>query len=176
MERTAMDLKSHDLLVLFKRIARPDEPLTYASMGESLRLSASQVHRSVQRCLHAGLAVSRSRNEWQAVRGAVLEFSVHGVRYAFPAVIGPAKRGIPTSFGVAPLSKSINADASEIPVWPHPQGKVRGPSVSPICPTAPDAALEDSVLHGLLALLDALRIGRARERDIAAKLLEDALR
>jgi len=170
-----MDLKSQDLLVLFKQVAHPDKGLTYAAMGASLKLSASQVHRSVQRCFVAGLAVSHHRNEWQAVRGALLEFAVHGVRYAFPAVPGPARRGIPTSFGVPPLSDHINADPKEIPVWPHPSGTAKGPSLTPLSPTAPDAAMEDPRLHGLLALVDALRAGRARERDIAAKLLAKEL-
>jgi hypothetical protein len=39
----------------------------------------------------------------------------------------------------------------------------------------PLAAGEDSKLYELLALFDALRIGQAREREIARKLLEERL-
>ena len=61
-------------------------------------------------------------------------------------------------------------------MWAHPQGSARGPSVSPIYRTAPAAALRDPDLHRLLALLDALRMGRVRERELAGKLLSDALK
>lgn len=170
-----MELKPQDLLVLFKQVTQPSQARTYAALGDALQISASQAHRSVKRCLASGLAVSKGRGEWQAVRSALLEFAVHGVRYAFPATLGPSRRGIPTSFGTLPLSVHINSAAGEAPVWAHPSGKLKGPSVSPICPTAPEAALADLDLHKLLALLDALRIGRARERELAKKLLAEAL-
>ncbi len=171
----SMELKGQDLLVLFKQAAHPAQTLTYAALGEAVLLSASQVHRSVRRCLAAGLATSSGRGEWQAVRSALLEFAVHGVRYAFPATLGPVKRGIPTSFGAPPLSARISSPPGEAPVWAHPKGEVRGPSVSPICATAPNAALIDPKLYHLLALLDALRTGRARERELAKKLLAEAM-
>jgi hypothetical protein len=171
----AMELKPQDLVVLLKQAAHPAQVWTYAALGESLRISASQAHRSVQRCLVAGLAVSKARGEWQAVRSALLEFAVHGVRYAFPAALGAPRRGIPTSFGAAPLSAEINGVPGDAPVWPHPLGDVRGPSLSPLCKTAPDAALADPALHELLALLDALRVGRSRERALAEKFLAERL-
>lgn len=170
-----MELKPQDLLVLFKQAAHPGRAWTYATLGEALQLSASQVHRSVQRCIAAGLAVSRARGEWKAVRSALIEFSVHGVRYAFPATLGPSRRGVPTSFGAAPLAAEINSAAGEAPVWAHAEGTVRGPSLSPLYRTAPDAALADPALHELLALVDALRTGRSRERSLAEKLLKARL-
>ncbi|RYF43790.1 MAG: MarR family transcriptional regulator, partial [Comamonadaceae bacterium] len=57
----------------------------------------------------------------------------------------------------------------------HPEGKAKGPTLSPLYRTAPQAALADPSLHRLLALLDALRTGRARERNLAAQLLEAEL-
>ena len=170
-----MELKGQDLLVLFKQAAHPAQALTYAALGEAVLLSASQVHRSVRRCLAAGLATSTGRGAWQAVRGALLEFAVHGVRYAFPATLGPVKRGVPTSFGAPPLASRISSAPGEAPVWAHPKGEVRGPSIAPIYVTAPDASLIDPKLYRLLALLDALRTGRARERELAKKLLAEAL-
>ena len=80
-----MELKPQDVLVLFKQVAHADRAWTYATLGEALQMSASQVHRSVKRCIAAGLAVEKGRGQWQTVRTALLEFAVHGVRYAFPA-------------------------------------------------------------------------------------------
>jgi hypothetical protein len=61
-------------------------------------------------------------------------------------------------------------------VWPHPEGKVRGESFEPLFPSAVDAARRDSKLYECLALVDALRIGRAREKKLAIDLLAKRLR
>lgn len=171
-----MELKPQDLLVVLKRAVHPGRSWTYAALGEALKMSASQVYRSVQRSVIAGLATSKSRGEWQAVRSALLEFTVHGVRYAFPATLGVSRRGVPTSFGAPPLSEYISSELNEAPVWAHPEGSSKGPSLSPLCRNAPVAALADSSLHALLALVDALRVGRVRERALAANLLEERLK
>jgi hypothetical protein len=171
-----MELKPQDLLVLLKRIANPDQSWTYATLGNALDLSASQVHRSVQRATEAGLAVSKGRGDWQVLPEALLEFAVHGVRYAFPAKTGAIRRGVPTSFGAPPLSAQISATPGEAPVWPHAEGQARGPSLNPLHRYVPEAALADGALYELLALLDALRAGRSRERMLAQKLLSERLR
>ena len=167
-----MDLKPQDVLVLFKQVAHDNQAWTYATLGEALQMSASQVHRSVKRCIASGLAIETARGEWQTVRRALLEFAVHGVRYAFPAVLGAPTRGLPTAFGAAPLSADILSSPGEAPVWPHAKGTVRGPSLMPLCHNASDAALADPEVYTLLALQDALRMGRVRERDLAARHLE----
>lgn len=170
-----MELKPQDLLVLLKRVANPDQLWTYAALGKTLGLSASQVHRSVQRATDAGLAVSKGRGDWDVVPEALVEFAVHGVRYAFPAKIGAIRRGVPTSFGASPLAAQISAAPGEAPVWPHAEGQARGPALSPLYRHVPDAALVDPALYELLALLDALRAGRSRERTLAQKLLSERL-
>ena len=170
-----MELKPQDLLILFKVAANPGQRCTYAALAEGLSMSASEAHASVKRAVAGGLAVARGRGEWSPVVPALHEFAVHGVRYVWPAVVGTVKRGIPTSFGTAPLAGKLMTAAGEAPVWAHPNGSAKGPSVSPIYRTAPEAALADPALHRLLALLDALRTGRARERALAASLLKQEL-
>lgn len=171
-----MELKPQELLVLFKVAAHRQRKWTYAELAETLFISSGEAHASVKRARIAGLAVAVQPNGWMPVRSALLEFAVHGARYAFPAIAGPVKRGVPTSYGTAPLAALINSSPDSLPVWPYPQGSVRGPSLSPIYRTAPQAALADPVLHEWLALLDALRAGRARERELARKLLSERLR
>lgn len=61
------------------------------------------------------------------------------------------------------------------PVWPHPDGPVRGLALAPLYPSLPLAAAGDAELYALLALFDALRIGRAREREIAGRLLRERI-
>lgn len=167
-----MELKPQDLLVLLKAAAHPPQRWTYAALGEALSMSASETHASVKRAVASGLAVAPARGEWSPVRPSLLEFVLHGVRYIWPATPGPVKRGVPTAFGVEPLASMLTAAPSESPVWAHPAGSAKGPTLSPLYRTAPQAALADPALHRLLALLDALRTGRARERQLAARLME----
>ena len=103
------------------------------------------------------LAVAPSRGEWWLVRPNLLEFVLHGVRYVWPATAGPVKRGVPTAFGAEPLASQLAVALGESPVWAHPEGRAKGPTLSPLYRTAPQAALADPALHRLLALLDALR-------------------
>lgn len=58
---------------------------------------------------------------------------------------------------------------------PLPGGPARGPEIRPLYRSAPIAAAADPQLHELLALLDALRSGRARERKMAVDALAEAL-
>jgi hypothetical protein len=45
----------------------------------------------------------------------------------------------------------------------------------PLYPSAPAAALRSPALYEYLALFDALRMGNARERTLAEKLLEERI-
>jgi hypothetical protein len=170
-----MELKPQDLLVLLKVAAHPPRRWTYAALGEALGMSASEVHASVKRSVTSGLAVAPARGEWSPVRPSLLEFVLHGVRYVWPATSGPIKRGVPTAFGAEPLASQLTAAPGEAPVWADPAGSAKGPTLTPLYRTAPKAALADPALHRLLALLDALRAGRARERTLAATLMKAEL-
>ena len=84
--------------------------------------------------------------------------------------------GFPTAYGVDPLkSKVLFADELP-PVWPHEDGTTRGVILLPLYPKLPLAAKQDQALYELLALFDALRIGQAREREMARAFLEDRLK
>jgi hypothetical protein len=49
---------------------------------------------------------------------------------------------------------------------------VQGAAVQPLYPSVPGAAQRDPELYHLLALVDALRMGRARERAMAEKEID----
>lgn len=57
-----------------------------------------------------------------------------------------------------------------------PGGKMRGTTLEPLHKAVPRAAANDPVLYELLALVDALRDGRVRERQIAERELTARLR
>jgi IclR helix-turn-helix domain len=80
--------------------------------------------------------------------------------------------GIPRS-GVHRALKRL---ADELPpVWPDARSRVRGLSLRPIHAAAPVAARRDPALGELLTLVDALRMGDARVRGVAARLLSTRL-
>jgi hypothetical protein len=108
--------------------------------------------------------------------GTVYQFLIHGAKYAFPTKLGQVTRGFPTAHAASPLKDELQADTDLPPVWPHKDGTVRGTSVEPLYKSATEAALADPALYELLALLDALRMGRARERQLAAQFLEERLK
>lgn len=126
-----MDLKPQELLVLLKVCAHPDRKYTFAALAQELAMSAAEVHASVKRATGAGLVNQRGRGDWSPIRPALLEFLVHGARYAFPAQPGPVKRGVPTAYGAEPLASQLQ-NSGDVPVWAHPEGSARGPSISPI--------------------------------------------
>lgn len=99
------------------------------------------------------------------------EFALHGAKYAFPAVKLPLVVGVPTSHS-APAFAGVFAPGSTDFVWPHPNGSVRGVGVEPLHPSVPFAAMQDAKLYEMLALFDALRVGRARERGMALERLQ----
>ncbi len=75
-----------------------------------------------------------------------------------------------------PLEDKFAPSDEPAPVWPDPEGQVRGTAFSPIYKAAPMAARQDKQLYELLVLVDAIRDGRAREREIAVRELRERLR
>jgi len=176
-----MDLCSQDAVVVLKLLL-PSGPRTwtYANLGQELFMSASQVFRSIERAAHARLLdflpPPPSSDKLKRPlfgnpnRGNLKEFLIHGVKYAFPAQRGGLTRGVPTAEGAPPLSKHL-LPAPFPPVWPLSEGSVRGTEFSPLYKNEPKAALRDPRLYELLALVDAIRDGRSREREIAVREL-----
>lgn len=74
-----------------------------------------------------------------------------------------------------PLNEHFVSEDEPSPVWPDPEGDVRGTAFSPLYSAAPKAARSDPQLYELLVLVDAIRGGRARESDIAVKELNKRL-
>lgn len=169
---TTMTLKEQDVLVLLKLLVTEDRSFTYSGLSRALDLSASEVHAGLKRATTAGLFNAHKRT---TKRKALLEFLVHGLKYVFVADRTGLTRGIPTAHAAPPLLGILAPSPDLPPVWPDPLGSVRGEGFQPLYKSAPKAARKDPHLYQLLALVDAIRAGRARERDLAAKMLEERL-
>lgn len=163
-------LKPQDIYVLLKLVVIGDRQWSYADLAVELKMSPSQLHASVKRAIKSQLAVKQGERILPHFRN-LEEFLVHGLRHVFWASQGEMTRGVPTSSSAPPLYNMFVAQASSEPppVWPDPEGEVRGMAFSPLYKQAPKAVQNDKKFYELLALVDAVRSGRAREREAAVK-------
>ncbi|MEK6608695.1 MAG: hypothetical protein AABZ30_13630 [Myxococcota bacterium] len=168
-------MKPQDLLVALHFASRqePRGPVTYADLGRALGISHGEAHNAHRRAALAGLV--RSPTSSDVHRAALYEFLVHGVRYVFPPVRGAPGRGLPTAHSAPALAQELAGDNLPI-VWPWARGEVYGETLKPIYRSVPEAASKDARLYQALALVDALRVGRARERSLACDHLRKLLR
>ena len=158
-----MIAKSLDVVVWLKLLSA-GAPKTFAQLSDELGMSASEIHASVNRGAVAGLIDPRSR---MPLLKPLEEYLLYGVRYAFPAKRGSITRGIPTSYAAPPLAKYFSAQEDLPPVWPDPEGSTKGYALEPLFKPIAKAVRRDPKLYRLLALVDAIRDGRARERKLA---------
>jgi hypothetical protein len=162
--RISKSLRPQDIVLLLKIAASGEKEWRQIDLAYELGLSQYEVSLALERCLRSGfLDSSKKRLIWQALA----EFVLHGLKYVYPASPGPICRGIPTAHSAPPLSKEIVSSENDQYVWPSPDGEVRGQAIDPLYESVPLAVRKDPKLHELLALVDALRVGRARERNIA---------
>jgi len=167
-------LKPLDIVVLLKLSLSAGDRPPYLQMANDLHLYPSEVYASIKRARASHLVQGPELKD-RLNRSALLEFLLHGIRYAFPAERGAMTRGVPTRYAASPLKQSIEQGKEPPPVWPHSDGSVRGYSYAPLHKNVPRAALADPQLYELLVLVDALRDGRARERELAVQELRKRL-
>jgi len=170
-----MILKPQDVVILLKLVTIGKADWSFSNLSVDLFMSPSEVHAGIQRSLAANLAVKIIDRVTPAAR-SLEEFVTHGIRYVFVPDRGEMTRGMPTLHAGPPLSQMIVPSNDPPPVWPDPEGNVRGQSFSPLYKSVPKAAREDRQLYELLVLTDAIRGGRTREREIAIKEMSKRLR
>jgi len=165
-------LKPQDIFVLLKLVVMGSRPWSYAILAVELGMSPSQTHSALKRTLAANLTVRQGEKIVPHFRN-LKEFLIHGLKYVFWAEQGEMTRGMPTAYAAPPLAELLVSTATEPPpVWPDLDGEVRGIAFQPLYKQAPQAARTDKNLYELLILVDAIRSGRAREREIATKKLQ----
>ncbi len=161
-------LRPGDIPVGLHLVTHPAEG--YEELSATFAISTSSAHRAVGRLEHAGLVLPGER---AANREALAEFLVHGIRYAFPPVRGPETRGMSTVWSAPALARVLPQAPSV--VWPTDRGTARGEALAPLSDKVPAAARRDPWLYEMLALVDAIRLGQARDRKLAADRLAQRL-
>lgn len=163
-----MYLKPQDIVLALSLICQKS-PTSYAEKGRVLKMSASEVHAGEGRLVTARLLDSEKK---MVRKAALMEFLVHGVPYAFATAPKEFTRGIPTAWAAPVLANQLSFSDQNQPIWPDPESNIQGLAIEPLYRNVPEIAKNDSQMYELLALVDALRIGRSREK----KLAEEALK
>jgi len=182
-------MKSQDIGLLLKLVCMqrreggsggriPHLGQRYSVRGLALEtgISKSQVSLALQRCFDVGLAkrdriigVPRTNTK------GLFEFIAYGLRYVFPAKLGAVTRGIATSLGALVLEGQLMSAGEFVPVWSDAQGDTKGQVVEPLFKSVTYAIQKDPELYALLALVDAIRLGQPRERNLATELIQQRL-
>jgi hypothetical protein len=167
-----VQLKPQDIVILLKLVGTRQD-WNYRSLAEDLFISVGEVHNALDRAAKANLF---DAHEKRPRLQSLDEFLIHGVKYAFPAERGSLTRGMPTGYAAPPLNRFFDSGEDDNPpVWPDPEGSARGYKLTPLYHSVPKAAKRDKSLYELLALIDAIRDGRARERNLAIEQLHKRL-
>lgn len=121
---------------------------------------------------------AREMSYYGPILPACEEFLITAVKYFFPVQLGEPTRGIPTSYAAPVFEKKIILGKDPIPVWPYAEGKERGLTLEPLYSSVPKSITQypDQSFYDLLALIDAIRQGRIRERNLATKILKERLK
>jgi hypothetical protein len=179
-------LKSQDVGVLLKLIAienrnrrsataLPDTAqYTVRALAAQTGISKSQMSLILQRVEHIGLwRLNAQCNAPQVNRPALRDFIIYAIRYTFPAQYGAIGRGIATGFAAPAIAQKLMSAGQFIPVWPDSASETQGQIVTPLFTTVPYAIQKDAEFYTLLAWVDCIRLGQARERKVAIEHLTE---
>ena len=166
-------LKPQDILVLLKIFtAYKARPWKYVDLAKDLKMSQSEVHSAIKRAELAKLYDPLTK---RPVRSNLGEYLISGLRFAYPAVPGEKVAGLATAHSAPPLNKTFVSAKDDKYVWAFRSGKTKGLSIEPLYPAVPAACSEDKELYKFFALIDALRVGRTREIEMAKKIIKEKL-
>ena len=167
-------LKPQDVMLALKLVTKGPAAWTQPGLAGELHMSAAEVNHGLKRLAACQLYLPGER---RVMRANLRELLAFGLRFVFPAQLGGEVSGLPTAHSAAPLVERLRAEPGDAYVWPAAvKGRaIPGRAVTPLYRSAPLAAAKDPNLHELLALVDALRVGRVRERAIAREELDRRL-
>ncbi len=167
MKQGQLNMRPQDVLILLKIVSAKTHEWFHHTIAEDLFISQSEVTQSLNRSKYSGLIDAARKN----VNGkALLDFLQYGVPYVFPQQPGPVVRGVATAHSAPPLNAII--ESKEQYVWPSARGKIRGQAIEPLYKSVVKAVQTDPNLYDMLALVDAIRVGRVREKQIAIEELK----
>ena len=161
-------MRPQDIVVLLKIVCYGSRSWYNKDLANDLSLSTSEISNSLQRCALCGL-IDTDKKKVRAQ--SLLEFLIYGIQYVFPQRPANVSRGIPTAHS-HPFMKSL-ISSEQTYVWPDAKSDDKGLSVQPLYPGVVSAVKKDEQLYLMLALVDVLRMGKAREKETAITKLKE---
>ena len=98
-------MRPQDIIILIKILTFQDDSWTLVDISQALDISTAEVSGALERSRIAGL-LNQSKRKVNKL--ALREFLISGLKYVFPAQIGPAVRGIATSHSASPIKEHIS--------------------------------------------------------------------
>lgn len=163
-------MRPHDIAILLKIAVKGKKKWYMKDLANELQISAGEISESINRSVIGGLISSHKKT---LNRLALLDFLESGLRYVFPQQPGSITRGMSTAVSAPPLNDHFFSEDHF--VWAFGKGNERGQAIEPLHPKTPEACLKDSKYYELMALADAIRIGKTRERKMAFELLKKSI-
>lgn len=170
-------LKSQDCIILIKLLANPSIQWSQRQLSKALSISLAEINGGIKRLNEAGLLRKDKDGSFFPNINASEEFLISSIKFIFPAKLGEYTRGMPTSIAAPIFHEKIAMGNDPMPVWPDALGEKKGVALEPLYHTIPKALREnpDQSFYEFLVLIDAIRSGRPRERNLAIMLLKEKL-
>lgn len=163
-------MRPHDIAILLKIASKGKLKWFMKDLAYELKISASEISESINRSVIGGLISSDKRT---LKKLALLDFLKSGLRHVYPQQPGALTRGVSTAVSAPPLVNEFMSEEGF--VWPYGKGSSRGQAIEPLHPNTPEACLNDPKYYELMALTDAIRIGKVREQNIAFEMLKERI-
>ena len=156
------------IIALF--LALEEKPILQKDIADRLKISRSAVSYAIKRL--GKLKIINLDNQ-QVMVHSLLDFVQYAIHFIYPTDIGPKVKGIPTAVSGPILDQLITTE--ETYVWKSEKGTAIGQEVQPLYERVPEFINYESQLYQVLSLIDAVRIGNSREKNIANKELKKIL-
>jgi hypothetical protein len=163
-------MRPQDIVILLKVLCYGSRNWYHKDLANDLCLSTAEVSNSLQRSASSGLIDTDKK---KVRTQSLLEFLIYGIQYVFTQRPNNISRGIPTAHSHPFMKALFSSDQTY--VWPDAESDDKGLSVQPLYPGVVSAAKKDEKLYLMLALVDVLRMGKTREKEIAITKLKELL-
>lgn len=166
--RNLSPLRPQDVLLLLQLLL--EVGMGQTKLALKLDISQAEISMGFRRLKFAGLVNVEGVPSLEACE----EYLIYALKYCFPAALGTMTAGMPTAHS-KPGFNFVKPTNNEPYVWPDSNGKIRGLALEPIHKGFVHACKNDESLYNLACLVEMIRVGRARERELAANLLREII-
>jgi len=162
-------MQAQDLLILL--FLQLEKTKTYQKdIADRLMISRAGVSYSINRLIKLNLL---SNDRERIMTQTILDFIKYAIHIVYPAHQGPRVKGVLTANLFELDGQIISNDKY---VWKSSSGKDIGQEISPLYHTAPLIVESEPALYQALQMIDIIRLGNSREKNLAYNKLVSLLK